>query len=413
MPAYSLRQAGQLFIIFVASLLFYCYEFFLRLLTGAYQPQITQHFAIHHNLSFSFLISSYNFTYLLMQIPAGILLDRYGSKRVLMVATLVCGIGNILFVVDGYYVALLARLLVGFGSAFAFIGVLKVSREYMPGRYFSLFAAIAISLGTLAAAFSQQLSILLLEYGLSWRFVFVASGLVALPIAIFFYVSFTLIQSKVEVQVFPKLPIITQQVRQLLALKYLWLNAAWAGLIYIPTIILTAQYGIKYFHSLYDLNSYQSLEMVTFILLGWVVCSPLYSFWVSRWGQMNKVIVIAGFLLMVSLSVMSYFPHSIAHWLSNVCFLVGMFSAVQVLVWHWFHRICPQNISAVGMAITNMIITGVTEVGQLFSGAMLDWHAVQHTLGLSQPIQFVSVLFLLAVLASLLLLRKMRYHPLS
>ena len=38
-------------------------------------------------------------------------------------------------------------------------------------------------------------------------------------------------------------------------------------------------------------------------------------------------------------------------------FLFGAFSASQVLVWHYFNKICPQSIAAVGIAVTNMIIT--------------------------------------------------------
>ena len=94
---------------------FYCYEFFLRILTGAYQEQIVDYFHIQSHVGFSFLVSSYNITYLLMQIPAGILLDRYGSKKVLISATILCGIGNIIFIMGGFELAIVGRLLVGVG----------------------------------------------------------------------------------------------------------------------------------------------------------------------------------------------------------------------------------------------------------------------------------------------------------
>ncbi|MDE5035627.1 MFS transporter, partial [Francisella tularensis] len=87
-------------------------------LTGAYQEQIVEHFNISTHIGFYFLVSSYNITYLLMQIPAGILLDRSGSKKVLIGATILCGIGNIMFVSGEYELALFGRLLVGLGSSF-------------------------------------------------------------------------------------------------------------------------------------------------------------------------------------------------------------------------------------------------------------------------------------------------------
>ncbi|MDE4965569.1 MFS transporter, partial [Francisella tularensis subsp. holarctica] len=71
-------QKFKLSLILVVGISFYCYEFFFRILTGAYQEQIVEHFNISTHFGFSFLVYSYNITYLLMQIPAGILLDRYG-----------------------------------------------------------------------------------------------------------------------------------------------------------------------------------------------------------------------------------------------------------------------------------------------------------------------------------------------
>ena len=157
-------QKFKLSLVLVVGISFYCYEFFLRILTGAYQEQIVEHFNLSTHIGFSFLVSSYNITYLLMQIPAGILLDRYGSKKVLISATILCGVGNIIFVSGGYELALFGRLLVGLGSSFAFIGVLKLTLENFESKYFPIITSLVISLGTLAAAFSQNISVIISHY---------------------------------------------------------------------------------------------------------------------------------------------------------------------------------------------------------------------------------------------------------
>ena len=55
------EYAWQASLTFIAALIFYCYEFYLRLLTGAYETNIVQHLHINSHLGFSFLISSYNY----------------------------------------------------------------------------------------------------------------------------------------------------------------------------------------------------------------------------------------------------------------------------------------------------------------------------------------------------------------
>ena len=62
-----------------------------------------------------------------MQILAGVLLDRFGSKKVLIRATLLCGIRNVIFVSGNYELALFGRLLVGLGSSFAFYWCTKTN----------------------------------------------------------------------------------------------------------------------------------------------------------------------------------------------------------------------------------------------------------------------------------------------
>ncbi|MDE4984404.1 MFS transporter, partial [Francisella tularensis subsp. holarctica] len=52
---------------------FYCFEFFLRILSGAYQEQIVEHFNISKHIGFTFVVYSNNIKYLLMQKPAGII----------------------------------------------------------------------------------------------------------------------------------------------------------------------------------------------------------------------------------------------------------------------------------------------------------------------------------------------------
>ena len=123
-----------------------------------------------------------------MQIPAGILLDRYGSKKVLISATILCGIGNIIFIMGGFELAIVGRLLVGVGSSFAFIGVLKLALENFPRKHFALVTSIVISLGTLAAAFSQNISVYIASYDISWLSIFIYSGLFAVPLAALFQI---------------------------------------------------------------------------------------------------------------------------------------------------------------------------------------------------------------------------------
>ncbi|MDE4976078.1 MFS transporter, partial [Francisella tularensis subsp. holarctica] len=99
---------------------------------------------------------------------------------VLIGATILCGLGNIIFVSGEYELSLFGRLLVGLGSSVAFIGVLKLTLENFESKYFPIITSLVISLGTLAAAFSQNISFIISHYDTSWINSFIYSGLIAL-----------------------------------------------------------------------------------------------------------------------------------------------------------------------------------------------------------------------------------------
>jgi MFS family permease len=346
---------------------FYCYEFFLRILTGAYQDQIVDYFHIQSHVGFSFLISSYNITYLIMQIPAGILLDRYGSKKVLIAATLICGIGNIIFIMGGFELAIIGRLLVGIGSSFAFIGVLKLALENFSRKHFALVTSIVISLGTLTAAFSQNISVIVSSYDVSWIEIFIYSGLFAIPLAFLFQI--ILPKQANSMQIMPKLNEIFTISKDLLKNIQLWKNATWGGLIYIPTVVITSQYGILYFKDAYGFDTIYSATMITALFIGWVIISPINTILCKKISA-NKII---GLSVLLSIIIILIFNAGImSNYAMILVFLFGAVSASQVLVWHHFNEICPPSIAAIGIAVTNMIITLSMEIGQLGVGISMD-----------------------------------------
>lgn len=302
-----------------------------------------------------------------MQIPAGVLLDKYGSKKILVMATLLCAIGNIIFVLDGYTTAMLGRLLIGVGSSFAFIGVIKLIRENLDTKYFAILSSIVISLGTLAAAFSQQLSVFISSSNVSWIYVFIYSGVLGLPLALLFQLF--LPKEKSIITIMPSYKDIFVLTKSLIKNKPIILNAIWAGLVYIPTVVLTSQYGTYFFKETHNIGALYATSLVTVIFVGWVIFSPIVATVANR---VNLKLLVGVFVLgIIVTTIMMYLP-SFENYLVEICFAFGAFSAVQVLVWYYFGEYCPKNISGLGIAFTNMIITLITELGQLAIGSSMD-----------------------------------------
>lgn len=114
--------------------------------------------------------------YALMQVPTGIMVDRFGPRRMLLAATLTMGAGQLAFAfVSGYGPALLARGVLGCGDAMTYISVLRLVAGWFPARRYAVvtsFTALAGSVGNIIAT----LPLTGLLHGLGWQTTFGVAG---------------------------------------------------------------------------------------------------------------------------------------------------------------------------------------------------------------------------------------------
>lgn len=87
-----------------------------------------------------------------MQIPVGLLVDRFGSRSVLLCGTTLLTCAQVGFALaDSYPAALVARVFVGMGDAMTFICVLRLVSSWFPARWIPLMTQLTGTLGQLGA----------------------------------------------------------------------------------------------------------------------------------------------------------------------------------------------------------------------------------------------------------------------
>jgi len=114
--------------------------------------------------------------YAVMQIPTGILVDRYGPRRLLITAALTMGLAQALFAVaTSYPVALLARAVLGLGDALTFVSVLRFAAGQFTPRRYPVVVALTGTIGSIGNVVATlPLTLLLRDAG--WRTTFLAAG---------------------------------------------------------------------------------------------------------------------------------------------------------------------------------------------------------------------------------------------
>jgi MFS family permease len=146
---------------------------------GVAALQAEHRFGISPGLLSSFVILQVGI-YAAMQVPAGILVDRFGPRRLLATAATLMGVAQLAFaLVDSYPLALLARGLLGCGDALTFLSVLRFSvGRFSPQRYpivVSLTALLGI-VGNLVATLPLSLALQHVGWSTSFLVMAVASA---------------------------------------------------------------------------------------------------------------------------------------------------------------------------------------------------------------------------------------------
>jgi sugar phosphate permease len=152
--------------------------FFHRLAPAAIAGELQQAFATS-SASLGLLAATYFYVYFAMQIPAGILADTLGPRRLFTAGALVSGAGSILFgLAPDFGLALAGRFFVGLGVSVAFIAVLKLNAAWFAERRFATMTGLLMFIGNMGGLLSAAPLAWVVERT-SWHNVFVVAGLLS------------------------------------------------------------------------------------------------------------------------------------------------------------------------------------------------------------------------------------------
>lgn len=271
MKSFSKQNALYLLVLSLG-ILFYCYEFFLRISPSVVMGDLMQHLSIDA-LGFAKLVSLYYLAYAIGQIPAGLLLDRYPLKIMLAGSALLCSLATLFFAAtESSLMGEVSRFCIGFASSFAFVGALKMGELYLPPQYFTRVVGITVALGTISAAYGNLLLACLLQ-GQNWMTLFHYIAAVGLVINVLFIAAYFYLPKQ---NLLPETSAYSlKDFKSLVQSRFLWINAVLGGLFYLPSAVLSDIWGNAFLHTTYHLNFIDTTGILSFMFIGWMVGSPL------------------------------------------------------------------------------------------------------------------------------------------
>jgi MFS family permease len=126
------------------------------------------------------LSASYYYSYVIMQIPTGVLADSWGPRKLLTAGGMIAAVGAIIFsLASEFFWANIGRALIGGSVAVGYVALLKLSSRWLPQKLYALAAGLALFFGV-GGAVAAGVPLRLLMDAFGWRSSLFASGLITL-----------------------------------------------------------------------------------------------------------------------------------------------------------------------------------------------------------------------------------------
>ncbi|MDF1796625.1 MAG: MFS transporter [Coxiellaceae bacterium] len=345
--------------IWVIAATFFLYEFFLRTFVGSIAHQLISDLQLDIE-QFTLISSAYYVAYGLMQIPVGILADKFGVKKIMIFAILTCALSTFLFAhSQSFSQALLGRFFMGFGSSFAFVCLLVIASNWFPRRLFGFFAGASQFIGTMGPALAGgPLISWLMASHISWRLALSRIGAfgVVLALLAFIFVKNKPRDGENTLLFLSKNEPIMVRLRRLLKTKQAWAIAVYSASVYVAIAVMAAVWGTDYLEAV-GLSQKTAAYMLTTAWLAYAVGCPLLGF-LSDWSKRRKpFLILCAVLGLISMSLILY-----GHFASKIAYeilfsMLGLAATGQNIGFAAIAEHTNPDTKATALGLNNGLIT--------------------------------------------------------
>ena len=355
---------------FTASI-FYLYEMVLRVSPSVMTHELTQDFQVS-STSLGVLVSFYYFAYVILQVPCGLIVDKFGTRKIVTLSAIICVLGTYMFAESQtLWVAQIGRFMIGAGSACAFISCLKVSAEWFRPHQFALVAGLSNMMGTLGSTFAgRPLATLVQTYG--WRpttLMLATAGIFVILMSWFCIQDSpnSLVKQKKDIS-----PRLWPSLQTVITNRQIWLAAVVGGFMYLPISAFSELWGIPFLMNTYQINCELASTANVMLFLGMAVGGPVAA-WLAKicqnYVKVMRLSALSTAVLFAAIACAQWLPLNL---MFVLLFLAGVTIGGQVLCFTCAKNNTTHEISGTTVAFTNAIVMMSGVIFQPLLGLILD-----------------------------------------
>jgi MFS family permease len=406
MIATSMMMSNTRRSIWLVGVSFVLFQFFMQLSSGVVIGAIMEERHLTA-LTAGFLGSSLYIVYTILQMPVGVLFDRKNTRLLLSLNAFVCGLGCIVFALSYSLPALFfARLLIGTGSAFAFIGLSHLLRQHYPLKQFAFMIGLSETLAFFVTVIAMiSLGELLSLWG--WRNFILSAGIIGCIISLLCW--------KFIPDSTPPKPTRNYKLQVLEILKNgkAWINGLFVGLNFTIVTVFGALWAVPFLQVKLSCTLPQATTIGAMFFLGAGISCPLFGWLACRFMRRKPLILTSCASTLMLLLFIIYAPIQNPIFLGILMCSMGICCGAYMLAYTIANELAPLHSLSTCTGFTNTLAILSAPLLQPLTGYILDSVSVTEkytTLDFQKALVVIPISLLLAGILVLFLPEKEISH---
>ncbi len=365
-----MKREHRVLAIFIYALaaLFLLYEMALQVSPSVMTRELMQDFQVGA-ATLGVMASFYFYGYTLMQIPVGLLFDRFNARTLITMAVFICTVGTFFFAFTEDIVwASFGRFLMGIGSSFAFVGTLVIAARWFPPKYFAFLVGTAQFLAAVGALGGGIPLAAMLQ---SWRWQIVMLCLGALGVFLTIFCFMIIRDNPFQKRHIPKRHHLFQELKEIVRSAQTWWIALYAFCGWGPVVVFAALWGVPYLRVCFQVPTTHAALAMGLLWVGVGLSSPILGWLSDKLGRRRILLSFCSIIGLICSLILFYIP-GVTFGLSFILlFGMGIAASGQILSFALVKDNNRSTTTGTAVGLNNMAVVAGGAIFQPFVGILL------------------------------------------
>ncbi|KTC80454.1 MFS transporter [Legionella cherrii] len=354
--------------------LFFLYEFFQLNIFDVINQPLRDDFGIDAT-QLSWMSSAYLWADILFLLPAGVILDRFSTRTVILSAMFICVLGTVGFALThSFILASFCHFLSGIGNAFCFLSCVVLVSHWFPPRRQALVIGSLVTMAFVGGMMAHTPFAYLYEL-FGWRKALLIDGAVGAVLLLWIYWIVSDKPQDSPIKINSNQGQVLSGFIQALSNSQNWLAGFYTSFLNLPIMVLCALWGASYLQVVHQLPEMAASNVISLIFMGSVIGCPLAG-WLSDSQGSRKPLMIVGAIATLITVIPLFLDIALSQTtLSIIFFALGFFTSTQVISYPLVAESNSTENTGAATGIASVIIMGGGGVGQVLFGWLIAHHA--------------------------------------